>query len=248
MHAIVMAAGEGTRLRPLTERWPKAVLPIDGKPVIATLLRELASAGVEVAIVVTGHLAEQVERLVEDGDPYGLSVRYARQPGALGSADAVARALSAGAEPPCIVAAADTVFRSGDIRRFWDDFAARELAGAIAVRRDPPPSPGKPAVRIRPDGLIERVVDDDPGNPLGSAPLWAIAPAFVPYLDDLPGPPYELAVAAQRAVDDGAAIAAVEIGSTRDLTRPLDVVERNFPYLRPLAAPRRARSDGGREG
>jgi CTP:molybdopterin cytidylyltransferase MocA len=226
-----MAAGEGTRLRPLTERWPKAVLPIDGKPVIGTLLRELAAAGVDVALVVTGHLAEQVQRLVEDGAAYGLRVRYVRQPGTLGSADAVARALAGGAQPPCIVAAADTVFRPGDVRRFWDDFAARDLVGAIAVRRNPPPSPGKPAVRVRPDGLIERVVDDDPRNPLGSAPLWAIGPAFVPYLENLPGPPHELAVAAQRAVDAGAAIAAVEIGRTRDLTRPVDLVERNFPYV-----------------
>jgi NDP-sugar pyrophosphorylase family protein len=231
VHAIVMAAGEGRRLRPLTERWPKAVRPIEGKPVIGTLLRELASAGVDRAVVVTGHLAEQVERLVEDGGAFGLQVSYARQPGALGSADAVTRALDAGAEPPCIAVAADTCFRSGDARRFWDDFAARDLAGAIAVRRDPPPSPGKPAVRIRSDGLIERVVDDDPENPVGSAPLWAIGPTFVQYLADLPGPPYELAVAAQRAVDAGAAIAAVEIGRTRDLTHPVDLVERNFPYL-----------------
>ena len=45
MDAVVMAAGEGCRLRPLTEQWPKPVLPIDGRPVIATLLRELAAAG-----------------------------------------------------------------------------------------------------------------------------------------------------------------------------------------------------------
>jgi glucose-1-phosphate thymidylyltransferase len=45
--AVVMAAGEGKRLRPLTERWPKPVLPIDGRPVIGTLLRELVAAGVE---------------------------------------------------------------------------------------------------------------------------------------------------------------------------------------------------------
>src|ERR671931_700163 len=100
MHAIVMAAGEGTRLRPLTERWPKPVLPIDGKPVIGTLLRELATAGADLAVVVTGHLAEQVERLVEDGRGYGIDVRYARQPRGLGSADAVSRGLAAGGAPP----------------------------------------------------------------------------------------------------------------------------------------------------
>ena len=70
-----MAAGEGRRLRPLTERWAKAVLPIDGRPVIATLLRELATAGFETVTVVTGHLGDQVEALLGDGSGFGVSVR-----------------------------------------------------------------------------------------------------------------------------------------------------------------------------
>src|SRR5258708_5888156 len=83
-----MAAGEGTRLLPLTERWPKPILPIDGRPVIATLLRELAAAGLGRVYVVTGYLAEQVEELVGDGSGFLLEVRFARQPGVLGSAGA----------------------------------------------------------------------------------------------------------------------------------------------------------------
>ena len=71
-----MAAGEGRRMRPLTERWAKPVLPIDGRPVIGTLLRDLAEAGIERATVVTGHLAEQVEGLVGDGSAFGLAVSY----------------------------------------------------------------------------------------------------------------------------------------------------------------------------
>src|SRR5213076_2717924 len=86
LRAVVMAAGQGIRLRPLTERWAKPVLPIDGRPVIARLLRDLAGAGCERAWVVTGHLAEQVEALVGDGRPFGLAVRFVRQPGVLGSA------------------------------------------------------------------------------------------------------------------------------------------------------------------
>ena len=74
-----MAAGEGTRLRPLTERWPKPILPIDGRPVIATLLRDLASAGCDDVTVVTGHLAEKVEQLLGDGSAFGTRIRYARQ-------------------------------------------------------------------------------------------------------------------------------------------------------------------------
>jgi hypothetical protein len=50
-------------------------------------------------------------------------------------------------------------------------------------------------------------------------------------LEALPGPPYELATLFQRAVDRGSAIAGVEIGKTRDLTTPFDVIEENFPYL-----------------
>ena len=49
---------------------------------------------------------------------------------------------------------------------------------------------------------------------------------------DLPGPPFELAHAFQEAIDAGERVAAIEIGKTRDLTDPLDLVEENFPYLR----------------
>ena len=73
LHAVVIAAGLGTRLRPLTEHYAKPVLPIDGKPVIALLLRELAEAGIDAATIVIGHLAEQVERLVGDGSGFGLA-------------------------------------------------------------------------------------------------------------------------------------------------------------------------------
>src|SRR5207244_6365777 len=67
VEAVVMAAGEGRRLRPLTERYAKPVLPVDGRPVLATLLRELAGAGCERVWLVTGHLAEQVECVAGDG-------------------------------------------------------------------------------------------------------------------------------------------------------------------------------------
>src|SRR5205085_2172094 len=170
-----MAAGEGRRLRPLTERWPKPVLPIDGRPVLATLLRELARAGCTRVFLVTGHLAEQVEALAGDGSGFGVETHAVRQPSPDGSADAAARALDAGAQPPLLVAAADTVFARGDVARVAQAFAASTAAGAIAVRREPPPSPPhRAAVRVR-DGRVERVLDDDPANPLGGAPLWALA-------------------------------------------------------------------------
>ena len=231
--AIVMAAGEGRRLRPLTEHWPKPVLPIDGRPVIATLLRELAAAGIERATVVVGHLGEQVERLVGEPGAFPLEVRFARQEGPHGSADAVLRALEAGAGLPTLIAAADTAFVAGDVARMAKTFAAQEADGAIAVRRDPAPDPPhRYATRVE-NGRVTRVFDDDPANPLGGAPLWAIREPVAALLG-LDRRPHELGRAFQRAVEEGMTILGIEIGRTRDLTDPVDFVRENFSYLRRL--------------
>jgi NDP-sugar pyrophosphorylase family protein len=193
-----MAAGEGRRLRPVTERWPKPVLPIDGRPVIATLLRELANQGLTPVTIVTGHLAEQVEELLGDGRAFEVEVRYVRQPRPDGSADAVRRALEGGVRPPLIVSGADKLYRPGDVGAFADSFAASAADAALAVE---------------PDG--------------STAPLWGLTDRATARLDDVPGPPYEL----QDAVE-GLALAKIEIGKTRDLTDPLDLVKENFSYLR----------------
>jgi UDP-N-acetylglucosamine diphosphorylase / glucose-1-phosphate thymidylyltransferase / UDP-N-acetylgalactosamine diphosphorylase / glucosamine-1-phosphate N-acetyltransferase / galactosamine-1-phosphate N-acetyltransferase len=220
VNAIVMAAGEGTRLRPITERWPKPILPIDGRPVIATLLLQLAEEGLGPVTVVTGHLAEQVEELLD-----GLDVRFARQPEPDGSADAVSRALAGGATLPAIVSAADSVFRAGDLALFAEGFSASGAAGAIAYFR----GSGPVAIRVE-DGQVRRVVDSEPGE-LSPAPLWGLTDEIG--LDDLPGPPFELAEAFQRVIDTGKPITAIEIGRTRHLTAPGDLIHENFPYLGP---------------
>ena len=227
-----MAAGEGTRLRPLTERWAKPVLPIDGRAVLSTLLRDVAAAGCDLVWLVTGYLAEQVEELVGDGSAFEVKIRFVRQPAVLGSADAVRRALDAGAVPPVLVSAADTVYSRGDVARFAHAFGGSGAAGAVAVRTDPPPGPGRHAVG-RTDGRIVRMRDDDPANAWSGAPLWGVGPEVAERLG-LDRPPYELENAFQGAIDAAELVIAVEIGKTRDLTYPLDLVEENFPYLRGL--------------
>jgi len=214
----------------MTERWPKPVLPIDGRPVLATLLRELAGANCERVVVVTGYLAEQVEELVGDGSGFGLDVRTVRQPGVLGSADAVRRGLGL-VDPPFLVLAADTMFTRGDVKRFVEAFARSGADGAMSGRRDPPADPPHRAALKIVDGLVVEPVDHDPANRLGSAPMWGLAEALVPFLDGLGGPPYELAEAFAKAIAAGHAIVGVEIGKTRDLTHPVDLVKENFPYL-----------------
>jgi CTP:molybdopterin cytidylyltransferase MocA len=190
LEAVVIAAGEGRRLRPLTHRWPKPVLPIDGKPVIATLLRALEEAEVEAVTIVVGQLGGQIRRLLA-----GLDVRFAEQPEPLGSADAVRRAVEAGAEAPFVVSAADTAYTDGDLGRFIASWVTSGAPGALAP------------------------------------PLWGVGPELVRYLDGLPGPPYQLLDAFSRAADAGHELTAVDLGPTRQLTEPADVVLHNFVYL-----------------
>jgi NDP-sugar pyrophosphorylase family protein len=234
--AVVMAAGEGRRLRPLTDAWPKPILPIDGRPVIGTLLRELAAAGFADAWVVTGHRAEALEALVGDGRALGLAVRYARQPEVLGSAHAVGRALAAGARAPLLVTAADTVYTPGDVARARAAWEAAGTAAGIAVRALAPPELGH-QTRVRVEGgCIVAIVDaaDDPapaGPVLTAAPLWFLDERLAASLAELPGPPFELATALSQALEAGERVSALPVGPTRDLTRPEDLVVRNFPYL-----------------
>jgi UTP-glucose-1-phosphate uridylyltransferase len=188
--AVVLAAGEGRRLRPLTERWPKPILPIDGKPVIVTLLRELEEAGVEDVTVVIGHLGDQIRNLLD-----GFDVRFAQQPEPLGSADALRCAVQAGARTPFLVTVADTVFGPGDVQRFLQTWEQSGAVGAMAP------------------------------------PLWGVGPEVLRQLDGLPGPPFELLTAFERAREAGTDVIPVELGPIRALTEPADLVTHNFVYL-----------------
>jgi NDP-mannose synthase len=227
LDAVVMAAGEGTRLRPLTERWAKPVLPIDGRPVIALLLRELAAAGFDHVTVVTGHLADQVEALVGDGSAFGLAARTVHQPEPLGSADAVNRAVASGATPPLLVTAADTAFTPGDVALVverWSSSAA--AAGAVGVRRGG--RPDQTLVRVE-EGCVTAFGVE--GAEHSAAPIWVLGQELTTALAHAPGPPFEIASAVQETIAAGKDFLAFEMRTTRDITRPADVVAHNFPYL-----------------
>ena len=190
-----MAAGEGSRLLPITATWPKPILPIDGVPVVVTVVHELATAACAPIVVVTGHLAEQVEAILS---PLPYELRFVRQPPGLGSSDAVARAK---AKPPYVVTAADTRYAPGDLARFVREAGSAD--GAIALHGDHRP------------------------------PLWLVGERVARFLDPLPGKaPYELQDVFQAAIDQGARVSAIQVGRTRDLTTPADLVRENVPYLR----------------
>jgi mannose-1-phosphate guanylyltransferase len=88
MQALVLAGGEGTRLRPLTYTVPKPVLPLAGRPHVAYVIDWLVRHGVDDVIVSCGFLAEGMRKALADLEP-GVKIRYAEEPDARGTAGAI---------------------------------------------------------------------------------------------------------------------------------------------------------------
>lgn len=90
----LVAGGLATRLRPLTEKIPKALVEVNGQPFIAHQLRLLRSQGIDRVVVCTGYLGEMIEAFAGDGRAFGLRVEYSPDgPGLRGTAGAVRNAL-----------------------------------------------------------------------------------------------------------------------------------------------------------
>jgi NDP-sugar pyrophosphorylase family protein len=81
MDAMILAAGLGTRLRPLTDRIPKPLIPVGGVPMLERVARRLIAAGADRLIVNTSHLSEQVEAFLAARDGFGVEWRVSREPG-----------------------------------------------------------------------------------------------------------------------------------------------------------------------
>ena len=89
MKAMVLAAGLGTRLRPLTEDKPKCLIPLAGRPLLDWTLRWLYRWGVTECVINLHYLAAQVKQFLGDGSRYGIQVHYSYEPQLLGTAGAV---------------------------------------------------------------------------------------------------------------------------------------------------------------
>ena len=93
MHAMILAAGRGERLRPLTDTVPKPMIKVHGKPLIQWHLEALGQAGISTVTINLAHLGEQIRSHVGSGEQYGVQVRYSCEPvGALETAGGIATA------------------------------------------------------------------------------------------------------------------------------------------------------------
>jgi MurNAc alpha-1-phosphate uridylyltransferase len=128
MKAMILAAGRGERLRPLTDHCPKPLIPLNGKPLIAYHLEKLAHAGITDVVINYAWLGEQFEQVLGHGEDFGLRLDYSPEPeGGLETAGGIINALPLlGSEPFILI--------NGDVYTDYDfaDLPSRVDAECLA--------------------------------------------------------------------------------------------------------------------
>lgn len=119
MKAMILAAGYGERLRPLTETTPKPLLTVGGKPLIEYHIERLVAAGIDEIVINTSWLGEQIESFVGDGTRFGIRVSWSREPEPLETGGGIRRALPQLGPDPFLVI-------NGDV---WTDYPLAGLVG-----------------------------------------------------------------------------------------------------------------------
>jgi len=127
MIAMILAAGRGERMRPLTDHTPKPLLEVGGKPLVVWHIENLVQAGIRELVINHAHLGAQIEKALGDGSRFGAHIRYSSEGKALETAGGIAYALHLlGDEPFAVI--------NGDI---WCDYDfALLLPCAARIRQD----------------------------------------------------------------------------------------------------------------
>ena len=107
--AMILAAGRGERLRPLTDDLPKPLVPLAGKPLIAYHLEALAAVGIKEVVINVSYQAKKIQTMLGSGDQFGIQIHYSieQEMGALGTGGGIFNALPLLGENPFIVINAD---------------------------------------------------------------------------------------------------------------------------------------------
>jgi MurNAc alpha-1-phosphate uridylyltransferase len=193
MKAMVLAAGRGERLRPLTDSVPKALVRAGGKPLIAWHLERLAAAGCTEAVINVSHLGERIVDAIGDGRRFGLRIAYSREAERLETAGGIAQALALLGPQPFLLLNAD-VYCEYPLARLQGMALGARLAHLVLVPN--------PAHRPKGDfGLVGAQVKRDAPARYTYAGVAVVSPQLVK--DVTPGEKAPLAPMLYAAADAG---------------------------------------------
>jgi MurNAc alpha-1-phosphate uridylyltransferase len=221
MKAMILAAGRGERMRPLTDTCPKPLLAAGGKPLIVWHIERLAAAGILDLVINHAHLGQMIEDALGDGGALGVRIRYSAEGTALETAGGIARALPLLGDAPFVVINGD-VFADADLAALGHAATTLSADGPLAHLLLVPNPAHHPAgdFGLLPDG---RVCDDGRGERLTFAGLGAYHPAL--FAGVAPDQPAKLAPLLRAAMAAGRVTGARHDGRWVDVGTPARLAE-----------------------
>jgi MurNAc alpha-1-phosphate uridylyltransferase len=217
---MILAAGRGARLRPLTDHTPKPLLPIGAEPLIVHQLRWLAAAGIRDVVINLHHLGEQIEQRLGDGNALGVTIHYSHEPAPLETGGGIQRALPLLGEQPFVIL-------NGDI---WTNYPLARLPKKLGGDLAHLVLTTTPANRDQGDfGLSGNRVTRGAERPYTYCGIALVAPAL---FDTAPPAPFSLRVLFFEAIARNRIGGELWSGQWTDIGTPdqLDAVRRQTPY------------------
>ena len=231
MQAVVLAAGEGTRMRPLTYTKPKVMLPIANKPILEHLLFELKKAGIEDLIFVVGYKDEIIREYFGKGERWSVKIKYVTQRKQLGTADALKSALHL-IESNFLMLNGDNIVGYEDVKKLLS------FEMCLGVKKVPNPEDFG-VVEIE-NGRVKRIIEkpEVPPSNLINAGVYHFTKDILKFLDETPlskRGEYEITDTIQLAIDSGLEFKAVEMCTWIDVGYPWDLLKANEYMLSNLS-------------
>jgi len=176
LKALVLAAGEGTRLRPLTSNVPKPLLLVAGKPFLSHIFDALKAGGVSDISLLVGWKANRIKEFYGDGSKLGLKISYLEQKERLGTANAVGHGEET-IDEPFFCINGDVVISERDVKamRSAYEIKGRMVLGAVTV-----PNPSAFGVVEEKDGMLVRIIEKpkQPPSDLINAGMFIFDPSI----------------------------------------------------------------------
>jgi MurNAc alpha-1-phosphate uridylyltransferase len=218
MKAMILAAGRGERMRPLTDHTPKPLLKVGGKPLIVWHLERLAAAGFKEVVINYAHLGTQIEKVLGNGAQCGLSILYSPEKMALETAGGIANALELLGSEPFLVVNGDIYteidFRSTALQAniLEDSGGVKNVMAHLVLVDNPPQHPNG-------DFAIEgNRLKNDGKQMLTFSGVGVYHPDL--FADIVKGQPAKLAPLLRKAIDNNTATAQYYQGIWHDIGTP----------------------------
>lgn len=243
MKAVILAAGEGTRLKPITTNRPKTLIKIGGIPILEHSLKNIALAGINEVIIVTNYKEEAIQQYFADGSELNLAISYKTQEKREGTANALSTIKSL-VKDNFILIYGDLLYSSNAIKKIIEVFNKNKIDGVMAVT--PIKNPEMYGiVEIEKNQKIKRIIEkpesiNAPSN-LANAGLYAFSLEIFDKIGKINASvrgEYELTDAISRLIQDGKQVLAVQIDEENwiDIGRPWDLLEANKWILNKMKA------------